>query len=230
MRLFLDTANIDEIRKGAKLGVVSGITTNPSLVAKEGKGDLGEYKRVVLEIARILQEAGVADPSISAEVVALDAKGMVQQGRDIAAWHKSVMVKLPSTAAGFEATATLAREGVKINQTLCFSVNQAILAALAGATYVSPFIGRLDDISEDGIALVRDICDVFKTQGHKTLVLAASIRHPLHVVQSAKVGAHIASVPYKVLEQMIAHPLTDIGMARFMADWEKVARTAAPAR
>jgi transaldolase len=226
MRLFLDTANIDEIRKGAKLGVVSGVTTNPSLVAKEGKGGLEEYRRVAVEIASILESAGVREPSVSAEVVATDAAGMIQQGREIAKWSKHIFVKLPSTTAGFEATATLAREGVRVNQTLCFSVNQAILAALAGAAYVSPFIGRLDDISEDGVALVRDICDVYKAQGYKTLVLAASIRHPLHVVQSARAGAHIASVPYKVLEQMIAHPLTDIGMARFMADWEKVSKAA----
>ncbi|MBM4406206.1 MAG: fructose-6-phosphate aldolase [Chloroflexi bacterium] len=224
MKLYLDTANIEEIRKGAKLGVVSGVTTNPSLVAKEGKGGLEEYRRVAVEIGNILAGAGVNEPSVSAEVVAADAAGMIQQGREIARWSKHIFVKLPSTTAGFEATAALSREGVRVNQTLCFSVNQAILAALAGAAYVSPFIGRLDDISEDGIALVRDICEVYKSQGHKTLVLAASIRHPLHVVQAAKAGAHIASVPHKVLEQMIAHPLTDIGMARFMADWEKVSK------
>jgi len=230
MRLFLDTANIDEIRKGAKLGVISGITTNPSLVAKEGKGGLDEYKRVVLEIVGILESAGVRDASVSAEVVAADVAGMLEQGRDIARWHKSVMVKLPSTTAGFEATAILSKEGVRINQTLCFSVNQAILAAIAGAIYISPFLGRLDDISEEGMALVRDICEVYRVQGYTTLVLAASIRGPLHVVQAAKAGAHIASIPYKVLEQMIAHPLTDKGMASFTADWERVSKQAAPVR
>ena len=218
MRLFLDTANLDEIRHGARLGVVSGVTTNPSLVAKEGKADLRDYREVVREIARIL------DGPISAEVLAPDVPSMLREAHEIATWTPSVVVKLPSTAAGFEATSALAREGIKVNQTLCFSVNQALLAALAGATYVSPFVGRLDDIGEDGMALVADIAQVFQKQRLATQVLAASIRHPMHVVDAAKAGAHIATVPYKVLTQMVQHPLTDIGVARFAEDWHRMVR------
>lgn len=213
MRIFLDTANVDQIRHGVKLGVVSGVTTNPTLVAKEG---LKDYKEVVKEICSI-----VSGP-VSAEVTVNGAQAMLAQGRQIATWADNAVVKIPSTAEGLEVISTLARENIKVNMTLCFSVNQALLGALAGTTYVSPFVGRLDDISQDGMALVRDIVEVFSGYGLKTEVIAASIRHPLHCVAAAKVGAHIATVPYKVLIQMMKHPLTDIGIANFLADWKSV--------
>ncbi|MSQ32711.1 MAG: fructose-6-phosphate aldolase [Dehalococcoidia bacterium] len=215
MRIFLDTANLDELRKAARLGVVSGVTTNPSLAAKEGTGDLKSYRSVIQEIA------GIIDGPISAEVISTDAAGMIREGRDIATWHPNVIVKLPSTLAGLEAIATLAKEGIKINQTLCFSVNQALLGAVAGTTFVSPFIGRLDDEGHDGMELVADIVKVFKEYHYPTQVLAASVRTPLHCTQAAKVGAHIATMPYKVLTQMMHHPLTDIGVARFLEDWNR---------
>ncbi len=218
MRIFLDTANLDEIRQGARLGVVSGVTTNPSLVAKEGKADLQEYREVVRKIAEII------DGPISAEVLASDVESMLEEGRWIATWTSKVVVKLPSTAAGFEATSILAKEGIKVNQTLCFSVNQAILAALAGATYVSPFVGRLDDVGQDGMALVAEIVQVYRQQKYATQVLAASVRHPVHVVLAAKAGADIVTLPYKVLAQMIQHPLTDVGVARFAEDWRRTVR------
>lgn len=222
MKIFLDTANLDEIRQGARLGVVSGVTTNPTLVSKEGKGgDLDVYREVVQEIARIIRGP------ISAEVVSQDLAGMLDEGRRIAAWGTMVVVKLPCTAAGFEATSVLAREGIRVNQTLCFSVNQAILAALAGATYISPFVGRLDDAGNDGMAVVRDIVEVYRKQGFSTKVLAASIRHPIHVVEAARLGADIVTVPYKVLAQMIEHPLTAVGVARFAEDWNRLVRAAA---
>lgn len=213
MRIFLDTANVDQIRHGVKLGVVSGVTTNPTLVAKEG---LKDYKAVVKEICSI-----VSGP-VSAEVTVNEAKAMLEQGRQIATWADNVMVKIPSTTEGLEVISTLAKENIKVNMTLCFSVNQALLGALAGTTCVSPFVGRLDDISQDGMALVRDIVEVFNRYRLKTEVLAASIRHPLHCIAAAKAGAHIATVPYEVLMQMMKHPLTDIGIARFLADWESV--------
>ncbi len=216
MRIFLDTANLDELRKAAKLGVVSGVTTNPSLAAKEGTGDLKNYKRVIQEIA------GIIDGPISAEVISTDAAGMIREGNDIAEWHPNVIVKLPSTLAGLEAISALAKKGIKINQTLCFSVNQALLGAVAGSTFVSPFIGRLDDEGHDGMDLIRDIVQVFKEYHYPTQVLAASIRHPLHCTQAAKAGAHIATMPYKVLTQMMHHPLTDVGVARFVEDWNRV--------
>jgi transaldolase len=213
MRIFLDTANVDQIRHGVKLGVVSGVTTNPTLVAKEG---LKDYEAVVKEICSI-----VSGP-VSAEVTVNEAEAMLEQGRQIATWADNAVVKIPSTATGLEVIKTLAEENVKVNMTLCFSVNQALLGALAGTTYVSPFVGRLDDISQDGMALVRDIVEVFNKYGLKTEVIAASIRHPLHCVAAAKAGAHIATVPYKVLIQMMKHPLTDIGIANFLADWKSV--------
>lgn len=216
MRIFLDTANLDELRKAAKLGVVSGVTTNPSLAAKEGTGDLKNYKRVIQEIA------GIIDGPISAEVISTDADGMIREGIDIATWHPNVVVKLPSTLAGLEAISVLSKRGIKINQTLCFSVNQALLGAVAGTTYVSPFIGRLDDEGHDGMDLIRDIVEVFKKHDYPTNVLAASIRHPLHCTQAAKAGAHVATMPYKVLTQMMHHPLTDVGVARFIEDWNRV--------
>ena len=213
MRIFLDTANVDQIRHGVKLGVVTGVTTNPTLVAKEG---IKDYKAVVKEICAI-----VPGP-VSAEVVVEGAQAMLEQARDIATWADNVMVKIPSTTEGLEVISTLAKENIKVNMTLCFSVNQALLGALAGTTYVSPFVGRLDDVGHDGMALVGEIVEVFNKYGLTTEVLAASIRHPLHCVAAAKAGAHVATVPYKVLLQMMQHPLTDIGIAQFLADWQSV--------
>ena len=215
MKLFLDTANIQEIRDGVRLGVISGVTTNPSLAASEGIGSRENYKVAVQEISDIL------DGPISVEVVSLDAEGMVAEGREIAEWIPNPWVKIPSTAAGFEAISTLAHDGIKINQTLCFSLNQALLGAQAGSTIVSPFVGRLDDIGQQGMDLVKEIVAVFKTQNIETEVLAASIRHTLHCTMAAQAGAHIATLPYRILLQMVQHPLTDSGVARFLADWEK---------
>ena len=213
MRIFLDTANVDQIRQGVKLGVVTGVTTNPTLVSKEG---LKDYQTVVKEICSI-----VPGP-VSAEVLVEGGQAMLEQAREIATWAPNVVIKIPATAEGLEVTSELAKENIKVNMTLCFSLNQALLGALAGATYISPFVGRLDDIGYDGMALVKDIVDVFNKYGLKTEVLAASIRHPLHCVEAAKAGAHIATVPYKVLLQMMKHPLTDIGIAHFLADWRSV--------
>ena len=215
MKLFLDTANMNEIRDGVRLGVISGITTNPSLAATEGIGNRESYKSAVLEIAEIL------DGPISVEVVSQDVEGMVAEGRDIAEWIPNPWVKIPSTMAGIEAMSILAQEGIKINQTLCFSTNQALLGAQAGATVVSPFVGRLDDIGHQGMDLVSEIVSVFENHEIKTQVMAASIRHTLHCLQAAKAGAHVATVPYRILLQMVQHPLTDAGLARFLADWER---------
>jgi|TARA_B100000315_G_C14545897_1_gene573201 transaldolase len=215
MRIFLDTANISEIRQGIKLGVVTGVTTNPSLVAKEG---LTDYKAVVKQICSIVLG------SVSAEVVVNETEAMIKQAREIAAWAPNVVVKIPSTNQGLEVISVLAKDNIKVNMTLCFTFNQALLGALAGAFYVSPFVGRLDDIGNDGIVLVKDIVDAYKKYDLKTEVLAASIRHPEHCAAAAKAGAHIATVPYQVLMQMMQHPLTDIGVARFLADWERALR------
>ena len=213
MRIFLDTANIDQIREGARLGVVSGVTTNPTLVSKEG---LKDYRAVVKEICSIIPGP------VSAEVVIEGVPEMLAQAREIATWAPNVVVKIPSTADGLEVISTLAKEDIKVNMTLCFSVNQALLGALAGTTYVSPFVGRLDDVGHDGMQLVKEIVDVFRYYQLKTEVLAASIRHPLHCVAAAKAGAHIATVPFNVLMQMMRHPLTDVGIARFLSDWRRV--------
>lgn len=215
MKLFLDTANMQEIRDGVRLGVISGVTTNPSLAASEGIGDRESYKTAVTEIADIL------DGPISVEVVSLDVEGMVAEGRDIANWIPNPWVKIPSTLPGFEAMAVLAQEGIKINQTLCFSTNQALLGAQAGATVVSPFVGRLDDIGQQGMDLVTEIVSIFKSHEIKTQVMAASIRHSLHCLLAARAGAHVATIPYRIVLQMVQHPLTDAGLARFLADWEK---------
>lgn len=215
MRIFLDTANTDQIRQAAKLGVISGVTTNPSLVSKEG---LGDYKAVVQEICSIIPGP------VSAEVLAEEAQAMIEQGRDISTWAPNVVIKIPVTADGLEAISILARENIKINMTLCFSLNQAILGALAGATYVSPFVGRLDDIGQDGMELVGDIVAVFDSYKFSTEVIAASIRHPEHCVAAARAGADIATLPYPVLMQMIKHPLTDIGIANFLSDWRRVSQ------
>lgn len=215
MELFLDTANIDDIRQGVRFGVVTGVTTNPSLAAKEGIGTRESYKEAVQEIAE-----WVAGP-ISVEVVSEDTDGMVAEGREIIEWIPNPWVKIPSTTAGFEAIAVLAKDGVKINQTLCFSANQALLGALAGVTVVSPFVGRLDDIGHQGMSLVSEIVEMFKKYNMNTKVMAASIRHPLHCVMAAQAGAHISTVPLQVLLQMMRHPLTDAGMSRFLKDWNK---------
>lgn len=214
MRIFLDTANIQEIRDAARMGVISGITTNPSLVAKEGSGDLRD---------RILEICSIVQGPVSAEALSLDAEGIVEEARRLSRWSEHVVVKVPITPAGLEATATLSKEGVKTNLTLCFSPNQALLAALAGATYVSPFVGRLDDAGHDGMQVVADAVEILDYYQLETQVIAASIRHPLHCVAAAKAGAHVATVPYKVLMQMVQHPLTDVGIERFLADWNKVA-------
>ena len=215
MHIFLDTANIDQIRQAAKLGVISGVTTNPTLVAKEATAD---YETVVKTICSIVSG------SVSAEVLAEEADAMVEEARVKASWAPNVAVKIPVTAAGLEATSVLSQENIAVNMTLCFSVNQALLAARAGASYVSPFVGRLDDIGHDGMQVVQDIVEVYKQYDLKTKVIAASLRHPLHCVAAARAGAHIATVPYSVLMQMINHPLTDIGISRFLADWKKVSQ------
>jgi transaldolase len=214
VKLFLDTANIQEIREAVALGAINGVTTNPSLAAKENIGDLESYKTAIISITKLI------NGPISVEVTAADTMQMVQQAEEIANWHPNVVVKIPSTLDGFRAMAAITRQGIAVNQTLCFSVNQAILGAQAGARYVSPFVGRLDDEGQDGMQVVADIVEVFHKHGIKTQVLAASIRHPLHVVAAAKVGADVATLPFKVLIQMAQHSLTDIGMARFMKDWQ----------
>lgn len=211
MKFFIDTANIEEIKEANELGVISGVTTNPSLVAKEGR----DFIEVIKEIAEIV------DGPISAEVISEDHEGMVQEARKLAGIHKNIVIKIPMTAEGLKAVKILSKEGIKTNVTLIFSANQALLAARAGATYVSPFIGRLDDISSDGMKLIEDIAQIFKTYDIKTEIIAASVRHPIHVLTAAKLGAHIATVPYKVIMQMIKHPLTDAGIERFKEDWAK---------
>jgi transaldolase len=215
MKIFLDTANIEEIRHGARLGVVSGVTTNPSLVSKEGTAD---YEAVVKEICQIIPGP------VSAEVVVEGVEAMTRQARKIATWAPNVAVKIPATAEGLEVTSALAKEKIKVNLTLCFSVNQALLGALAGAAFVSPFVGRLDDAGHDGMALVKDIVAVFNHYQLPTQVIAASIRHPEHCLAAARAGAHIATVPYKVLMQMTKHPLTEVGIARFLSDWRGISK------
>ena len=215
MEIFLDTANIEEIRQGAKLGVVSGVTTNPSLMAKEGTAD---YEAVVKEICTIIPGP------VSAEVVVEGVPAMIKEAGKIAAWAPNVVIKIPATAEGLEVTSALAKEKIKVNFTLCFSLNQALLGALAGAAFVSPFVGRLDDAGHDGMELVEDIVDTFEYYQLPTKVIAASIRHPEHCLAAAKAGAHIATVPYKVLTQMIQHPLTDVGVVRFLSDWRDISK------
>lgn len=214
MKFFIDTANINEIREANDWGVIAGVTTNPSLIAKEGR----DFHQVVREIAAIV------DGPISAEVISLEAPKMLEEARVLAKIHPNVVIKLPMTRDGLKACKQLTAEGIKTNVTLIFSPNQAMLAAAAGATFVSPFVGRLDDISHDGIELVADIAEIFDIYGIESEIISASIRHPLHVIQSAKAGADIATVPFKVLEQMLKHPLTDQGIERFLADWAKVAK------
>jgi len=215
LKLFLDTANIEEIREAASLGVISGVTTNPSLVAKEGR----DFREVVSQICEIV------DGPISAEVVSMDAAGMIREAEELASWHENIVIKIPICWEGLKATSVLSKQGIKTNLTLAFTPNQALLAARAGATYVSPFVGRLDDISTDGLAMVRQVAEIFIIHDLPTEIIAASIRHPLHVVESALAGAHIATIPYKTLQQMVKHPLTDQGIERFLADWEKVPKS-----
>jgi len=219
MQLWLDTADVEEIRAASRFGVVSGITTNPSLWAKAASGT--DYRDVVLEICSII------DGPVSAECLAQDVKGLVQEAQNIASWHPNVVVKIPLDENGLEAIYRVAKEGIKVNTTLIFQPNQAMLAAQAGATYVSPFVGRLDDIGQDGMAVVRDIVGIFDRYHFPTQVLAASLRHPLHVVQAAQAGAHIATMPYSVLRSMFKHPLTDVGMQKFLEDARRAAKVGA---
>ena len=210
MKLFIDTANVNEIKEAAALGVICGVTTNPSLIAKEGR----DFIETIKEITTIV------DGPISAEVVAPDADGMVKEAEKLAALHSNIVIKIPVTAEGLKAVKILSTKGIKTNVTLIFSAAQALLAARAGATYVSPFVGRLDDISSNGIALIADIAEIFDIHGINCEIISASIRSPQSVVDSAKAGAHIATVPYKVITQMLGHPLTDSGIDRFMKDWD----------
>lgn len=215
MKIFIDTADLKEIREAASLGILDGVTTNPSLIAKEGNVDFKEH---ILKICEILNWE---DASVSAEVVATEYEAMIAEGRDLAKIHPNVYVKLPMTKAGLQATHTLSKEGIRINQTLIFNATQALMSAKAGSTFVSPFIGRLDDIGHDGMRLIGEIREIFDNYGYKTQILAASIRHTLHVVEAARLGANIATIPLKVIEQLIKHPLTDIGLSNFLKDWEK---------
>jgi transaldolase len=213
MRIFLDTANIEHIGHGVRLGAVTGVTTNPSLVSREGKVD---YRKLVQEICAI-----VPGP-VSTEVLGQDVERMVAEAREIAQWAKNVVIKIPASLEGLEATSVLAKENIKVNFTLCFTLDQALLAAEAGAAFLSPFVGRLDDIGEDGMRVVADIVEYLDYYQLPAQVIAASIRHPQHCLMAAKVGAHIATVPYEILLQMVRHPLTDIGIRRFRDDWKKV--------
>ena len=212
MKLFLDTAHAEEIRTMWAQGTLDGVTTNPSLVAKEGR----KFEDVLREITAI----GV--PSVSAEVVATTTEGMLAEGRRLAAIHPAIYVKCPMTPAGLAATKTLSTEGIRVNMTLVFSANQALLAAKVGAAYVSPFIGRLDDQSQDGMELIAQIVRIFRNYKFTTQILVASVRHPVHVLQAAELGADICTMPFAVMEKLVQHPLTDLGLARFLKDWEKV--------
>lgn len=215
MKFFLDTANLDEIREAAAVGIADGVTTNPSLIAKEGNVDFKQHIAAICEI--------VSGP-VSAEVTSEDTEGMVREGREYAGIASNVVVKCPLTRAGLTATHKLDSEGIKVNVTLCFSAAQAILAAKAGASFISPFLGRLDDIGENGLLLLSDIIEVYRNYSWKTEVLAASIRHPIHAIEAARLGADIATMPFKVIDQMFNHPLTEKGQAQFLADWRKSGR------
>lgn len=210
MRFFIDTANIEEIKEANELGVICGVTTNPSLIAKEGR----DFIEVVKEISTIV------DGPISAEVISLDHKGMVAEADKLSKIHKNIVIKLPMTLEGLKATKILSQKGIKTNVTLIFSATQALLAARAGATYVSPFVGRLDDIGQDGLSLIEEIVDIFNVNAIETEIIVASVRNPIHVAQAARMGADIATVPYKVITQMTKHPLTDKGIENFLKDWE----------
>src|SRR5579872_1287245 len=213
MKFFLDTANLEELRHGAEWGVVDGVTTNPTLIAKEG---------VPIE-EQIRKICDIIDGDISAEVVATRSEDMIREGRKLAAIHKNVVVKVPLTRDGIKACSHLSKEGIRLNVTLCFSAGQALLAAKAGAYIVSPFIGRIDDIGWEGMNLIREIVTIYRNYGYSTQILAASLRSPMHVIESAKAGAHIGTMPFKVLDMLFNHPLTDIGLAQFLNDYKKVA-------
>ena len=212
MKLFIDTANVDEIREANALGIIDGVTTNPTLIAREGR----DFVSVIKEICAIV------DGPVSAEAVSMKADEIVKEAKDLARIHKNIVVKIPITAEGLKAAKILSRQDVKTNLTLCFSPTQALLAAKAGATYISPFIGRLDDISEVGMDLIRDIKTIFVNYGFRTQVIVASVRNPIHVLEAAKAGADIATVPYNILMALVKHPLTDIGIERFLKDWQSV--------
>jgi transaldolase len=214
MKFFIDTANLDEIKKAVDMGMVDGVTTNPSLIARENK----PFKKIIKDICKIV------DGPISAEVIALDAEGMVREGRELAAIHSNIVIKIPMTTEGLKAVKKLADEKIRTNVTLIFSASQALMAAKAGASYASPFVGRLDDISQNGMDLISDIMNIYDNYGYATEVIVASIRNPIHVVDAALLGAHIATIPFKVIAQLARHPLTDLGMEQFLADWEKRAK------
>ncbi len=211
MKLFIDTANVQEIREVNEWGVICGVTTNPSLIAKEGR----DFKEVVGEIADIV------DGPISAEVISLEKDGMVQEARELAKIHPNIVIKIPMTRDGLKAVKILSQEGIKTNVTLIFSPSQALLAARAGASYVSPFIGRMDDIGNEGLYIIQDIVQIFDIHHIDTEIIAASIRHPIHVLDAAKAGAHISTIPYDIFIQMLGHPLTDIGIEKFLKDWNR---------
>jgi transaldolase len=211
MKFFIDTANIEEIREANKLGVIDGVTTNPSLIAKEGR----DFKEVINEICEII------DGPISAEAVSLDAEGMVAEGRELSKIHENIVIKIPMTTEGIKATRKLSGEGIKTNVTLVFSPLQALMAAKAGATYVSPFVGRLDDVAHDGMGLVDKIIQIYENYGFTTEIIVASIRNPIHVLDAALMGADIATIPFKVITQIAEHPLTDRGLEKFLDDWKK---------
>ncbi|MCW9065155.1 MAG: fructose-6-phosphate aldolase [Ignavibacteriaceae bacterium] len=212
MKFFIDTANIDEIKEAASLGILDGVTTNPSLVSKEGK----DFRKLLDEILKIV------DGPVSAEVISTDYEGILKEGRDLAKIHKNIVVKIPLIKEGLKACKTLTAEGIKVNVTLCFSPTQAILAAKAGATYISPFVGRLDDISTSGMDLISQIVQIYRNYNYKTEVLVASVRHPLHVVEAALIGADVCTIPFDVIKKMFNHPLTDIGLEKFLGDWKKL--------
>lgn len=216
MKFFIDTANLNEIKEASELGLIDGVTTNPSLVAKEGDVNFTEHIRKICDLV---------DGDVSAEVTALDADGMLAEGRELAKIAPNVVIKCPLTLEGLKATRIFRAEGTKVNVTLCFSAAQALLAAKAGATYISPFIGRLDDIAQDGMQLIRDIVQIYDNYGFATEVLAASIRHPMHIVDCALAGADVATIPFKVIKQLVSHPLTDKGLEAFLADWHKSGRS-----
>jgi len=212
MKLFVDTGRVEEVRKAAEWGIVDGVTTNPSLIAQAGRG----FKETVLEICSILPNG-----SISAEVVGTTVEDILREAREIASWSPNIVVKVPMTPAGIAATRQLTREGIRVNMTLVFSPTQALLAAKAGASYISVFVGRVDDVSSEGMRTIEDAVQIVETYGFDSEVLVASIRHPMHVVEAARLGAHIATMPFKVMEQLFQHPLTDIGLKRFLDDWNK---------
>jgi len=219
MKFFIDTANLDEIREAKELGMIDGVTTNPSLVAKEGCKNREDFKKLVYEICEVVQGP------VSAEVVSTDVDGMVKEARELADIHQHVVVKIPMITDGLKATHQLTEAGIKTNVTLVFSPLQALLAAKAGATYVSPFVGRLDDISQTGMELVAQILEIYQNYIFETEVLVASIRNPLHVLEAAQMGADVATIPFKVISQLAKHPLTDVGMKQFLDDWKKVDST-----